>query len=85
LVSVGLYNVRSVEEGVIWQRWQVILLGLSGIATLHFVADYTQRVPRRMLLGLTVFYAITSLFQLIDRSALTWPGRSLHQARAAAR
>ena len=54
--SAGLYGANSVEEGVYWQRYQIIGLGLASIALLWFVADYTAQRSKKVTLVLSLCY-----------------------------
>ena len=40
IISVGLYNANSLEEGVLWQRWQYTIICLMAIAFAWFIFDF---------------------------------------------
>jgi hypothetical protein len=61
LFSAGLYNAASVEEGVFWQRLQLVTLALGGVLTIWFLELVIRQRLSRMgrwlsavLLALTV-------------------------------
>ncbi len=72
VVAIGLYHADSVAEGVEWQRWQIVLLGLSAISLIFFLSDYTARVSRRWRVAMVGYFVVMTVVNLFDRSPLTW-------------
>ncbi len=72
IFCIGLYHVTSVAAGVHWQRNQMIALAFVIIFFVWFVADYTHYERKRLVYAITVFFLLTAVVQLIDRSNLTW-------------
>ncbi|MBW2666932.1 MAG: response regulator [Deltaproteobacteria bacterium] len=72
LCCIGVYESTSVAEGVEWQRIQVAMLALFGVAFLWFAADYTGFVSRRVLWVLSCYFLFAAVFGLLDRSGLSW-------------
>jgi signal transduction histidine kinase/CheY-like chemotaxis protein len=68
----GLYSAADPLEGAGWQRGQLFILPLLGVAFAWFVADYTGQVPRKALVLLTAVFLVGAAFQLFDRTELTW-------------
>jgi len=68
----GLYNASSPEIGVEWQRFQVITLAVLAIVLLWFIADYTNRTNKKIVIGFTVYFLFAAVSGLIIRSNLTW-------------
>jgi hypothetical protein len=52
ICCAGLYNVSSPIEGVQWQRYQVVVLAVLGIALLWFISDYTGQTNRKVVMGI---------------------------------
>ncbi len=71
LASSFLYASANIETGMIWQRWQFILLCGMGAAFLWFVSEFTGRKSRRLDRLLMGYLAIQALILTIDRSELT--------------
>jgi PAS domain S-box-containing protein len=72
ICCAGLYNAPSPEVGVEWQRLQLTTLALLAVSLLWFIADYTKRVNKKILLGFTVYYIFSALVELLSRSELIW-------------
>ncbi len=68
----GMYNSTSVAQGVSWQRLQVASLGLFAPSALWFIADYTGYRKRRAFSWFSLYCFLTVVYQLVDRSHLTW-------------
>jgi len=69
-----LYGVRSVDQGVVWQRWQLIILAFVGIFMLTFISDFINRKSRRWDGVFFVYWLIQAAVLAFDRSVLTWSG-----------
>ncbi len=61
LGCAGLYNASTPLQGAPWQWLQRLSLGLAGVAFAWFIADYTRRLPRAWLYGLTAWGGAHSL------------------------
>lgn len=76
--AAGLYNAVSLEQGVYWQRLQMVALSLVSLAFPLFVLDYfaaSHPVRRRTLLWLapfSLYYFASALLSLFDRSGIVW-------------
>ena len=68
----GLYNASSPEVGVQWQRFQVITLAGLAVAFLWFIADYTGKANKKVVIAFTVYYCFAALVGLFIRNDLTW-------------
>jgi two-component system sensor histidine kinase/response regulator len=68
----GLYGASNINEGVRWQRLQMLSLTLVTASFLWFVSDYTLRVSKIALKGLTALYVILSVVQLFNPGGLAW-------------
>ena len=77
LFCAGLYGAASVEEGIYWQRLQIIGLGLAGIAFLWFVADYTSQRSKKMTITFSACYALLVVIVAVERRGLTWSDQPL--------
>ena len=75
LFSAGLYGVSTPEQGVSWQRAQMVALTSAGIAFTWFVSDYTRRVSKKILWGFSVCYSLVALTVAFERVGLTWSSR----------
>jgi hypothetical protein len=71
LCCIGVYESGSVAEGVEWQRLQISMRALFGVAFLWFVADYTGFVSNRVLGALSGFFVLSAVFGLLDRSGFS--------------
>ena len=71
-VCIGLYNVDSPEQGLAWQRWQFVTLGLLAFTFLLFVRDYAGRRPTKFGYVLAVYFVLSMVFEAVDRSEWTW-------------
>ncbi len=72
ITCIGLYQVTSITEGIQWQRSQMAVLAFLIIFFVWFVADYTRYPHKRVIYGIIAFFLLAALFQLFDRSNLTW-------------
>lgn len=72
ICAAGLYDVDSVAEGVVWQRWQVSAMALFSITFLWFIHEYTHSKTEPLLYGLAGFYLASIPVQLLSRKASTW-------------
>jgi len=72
IFCAGLYNATSPTEGMDWQRAQVMTLALLSVAFLWFIADYTAQIPKRELYAFSVYFGVTFIIEMLDRSDLTW-------------
>jgi signal transduction histidine kinase/DNA-binding response OmpR family regulator len=70
--SAGLYNSTSVSEGLSWGRLQVATMGLLAASFLWFISDYASYRKTRAFRLFTLFCLLTFVYQLVDRSPLTW-------------
>jgi hypothetical protein len=67
----GLYSAGSLAEGVRWQRGQFVSLALFTTSFFWFVADYTSYRPKAILYLSTVYFGLSALVFVVDRSDLT--------------
>lgn len=67
----GLYSAGSLAEGARWQRGQFISLALLTISFLWFVADYTPYRSKAILYLATLFFGLSAIIFVVDRSELT--------------
>lgn len=65
--AAGLYGASSLAEGVIWQRAQLAVLPLLGLAVVWFVHDYSFLRNKR------TFYAFALYFLLAAAAGLVAP------------
>lgn len=72
LLCAILYSATSPAEGAVIQRLQLMILPVVGIAFLLFVSEYTGMHNYRILGFLSILYLIAIIFQIFDRSDLTW-------------
>ena len=72
LLCVGLYHASSPEQGVLWQRWQVVALAFVGPAFLLFLSDYTRQASRHALLAFTGLYMVSAVAGIANYGALSW-------------
>ncbi len=72
----GLYSSVSVSEGVMWQRLQLAALALMGIAFIRFVYSYLSHKEWKISLILYIYLLFSAVFQIVDKSDLTW---KIHQ------
>jgi len=72
IFCIGMYNVTSVEEGVLWQRLQVGTLSLIGIAFAWFTMDYIGHHYKRIRTFLTLYFLISSVLIYFNQSSLTF-------------
>ena len=68
----GLYSCSSPEQGVEWQRFQVVTLALLGAALLWFIADYTGQTNRKIVVGLTIYYLFAAAAALFLDGDWVW-------------
>jgi len=68
----GLYSATSVTEGAKWQRGQIIILSLTNITLLWFVANYTGQISKKTRYLFSAFSLLAIIVQLLDRSSFTW-------------
>ncbi len=68
---VGLYNARSVTQGIYWQELQYIVLPVLMICLLWFVIFYTRSRAKFLPVFLTLMGLGFSVFQIYDQTDLT--------------
>lgn len=68
----GLYDSSSVAEGARWQRAQVATLALIAITFMWFIADYTKLKSRKLITILSIYYLLSSIGIILDRTNLTY-------------
>ncbi|MDP6629847.1 MAG: SpoIIE family protein phosphatase [Kiritimatiellia bacterium] len=61
IFCAGLYTSVAAEDGMMWQRAQMLSLALVGIAFVWFCSDYTGAVSRRFRLASTGFFVVMAL------------------------
>lgn len=71
LVSSLLYSAGSVERGMIWQRWQFIILCALGATFIWFVSEFVERKSRRLDYVLTGYWIAQAFVLAFDRSEFT--------------
>ncbi|MBN2307341.1 MAG: PAS domain S-box protein [Candidatus Hydrogenedentes bacterium] len=71
-LCAGQYSAASPEQGVLWQRWQMLVIGLLGATLLWFAHAYLGRKPGKLpyLLGAAIMAA--ALVCAFDRGSLAW-------------
>ncbi len=72
ILCAGLYSVTTPQEGVLWQRYQLMTIDLISITLLWFLISYTAHQARIIDYTFTIMLGIASLLALFDRSSLTW-------------
>ncbi|MBN1524354.1 MAG: response regulator [Spirochaetales bacterium] len=72
ILCAGLYNVMSPQEGVVWQRYQLVTLAVLVISFLWFVAAYTQRKSNIIIIGFSILFLGFSILGIFDQSGLCW-------------
>jgi len=72
LFCAGLYAAPSPDVGVAWQQSQMLALTLMAIAFVWFISDYTGRPIRPVVYGLTLFYLLLILFNLVTQYQWAW-------------
>lgn len=72
LLCASLYSSASPTEGAAIQRLQLTILPVVGIAFLLFASQYTGIHNYKILGLLSLMYMIAVIFQIFDRSDLTW-------------
>jgi len=70
LFAVCGYNSASVADGIKWQRAQVATLSLIGATFIWFTVDYARVRSRKWRNGFAVFFILSSLTVLLDRSGM---------------
>jgi PAS domain S-box-containing protein len=68
---VGLYNANSLQEGIVWQRLQLVVLPLITTSLLWFTVFYARLNAKAVSIILTLLSLALSVFQFYDRSDLT--------------
>jgi PAS domain S-box-containing protein len=58
MARAGAYGAQTVAELVAMRRWEIVFLCFFAPIFLWFVADYTGVRPRKLLLGLSGFWAL---------------------------
>lgn len=72
LACIGLYGVSTPVQGAYYQRFQIIFIGCFSLSLYWFIAFQLSDRYKKMdiiISGLAVFFI---LFQILDRSSLTW-------------
>ncbi len=72
LFSVGLYNSSLPQDGVRWQRVQMIAFAFTGYFFLWFVVDFLEYRTPRWFYGIVFVLLTLVAVQIIDRTELTW-------------
>ncbi len=72
LFCTGLYSANSPQEGMWWQRGQMVVLALASIALLWFVVDYTGFSGRNWIYSFSAFFLFAAVFGALDRSGVVW-------------
>ncbi len=80
IFCAGLYGATSVEEGVYWQRLQIIGIGLASTALLWFVADYTSQQQKKITVVLSLCYLLLIAVTAVERIGLIWTDEPLVKA-----
>jgi len=71
LASSLLYSVDSVARGMVWQRWQFVLLCAMGASFLWFVSEFIGRKNRRLDYLFAGYWLVQAVVLTFDRSNLT--------------
>lgn len=72
-LSAALYNATSLEQGVPWQRLQLVAIGLISVFFQWFVYHYLLPLDpdlkknRRFLRGSTVFFVAMAIMAMVER------------------
>jgi len=69
---VGMYNARSIAQGITFQRGQVATLSLIGTTFLWFVVDYLKLRKTVLIRILSPFFLISAAYVLFDRTPITF-------------
>ncbi len=69
--SAGLYQARSVEEGISWQRLQFVSLAVFSMAFASFLLDFINRRYLKLRSAVFVWFAILLLLGLTVSGELT--------------
>ncbi|MBN2105447.1 PAS domain S-box protein [bacterium] len=69
---VGMYNANSLQQGIPFQRGQVVMLTLNGTTFLWFVVDYLNVKEKIIRNFFSRFFIISALYVLLDRSHWTF-------------
>jgi PAS domain S-box-containing protein len=68
----GVYNANSVLEASPWQRGQLVILMLSALSLIWFVADYTAIKPKKLLYAFSGYFVFATILHIINPGTLIW-------------
>ncbi len=66
ILCTGLYNSGSVEEGILWARWQPTTLHLLAVFFLWFAIEFTSHEARKIPMACTLYFLAVTILGLMD-------------------
>lgn len=72
LACAGQYNVAEAAQSVPWLRAEAVFMNLMGYSYLWFVSGVTRTVPKLHLRLIGIWFALSSIVQVIGFGTLTW-------------
>ena len=71
LFCYGLYNSHSLEEGIFWQKLQLLNADIISITLGWFVLHLSKKMPRKLFIFIIVLYMTFLLLGIFIQSELT--------------